>query len=78
MHLSAEGLEKIAAIKASLTRGLTPKLESAFSNVVLVDKPLVKNLPIPSPEWLSGFTSSEGCFYVKVFKSIQNKILYWI
>jgi len=50
MHLSVEGLEKIAAIKASLTRGLTQKLESAFSNVVLVDKPLVNNLPIPNPE----------------------------
>ena len=74
MHLSKEGLEKIVAIKASFNKSLSSKLEVTFPNNIPVDRPLVQNLPIPSPQWLAGFTSGEGCFYVKVFKSNEGSI----
>ena len=69
------GFRKIVAIKASFNHGLSSKLEAAaFPNTVPVDRSLVQNLPTPDPEWLAGFTSGEGCFYVKEFKSKEGSI----
>ena len=43
----------------------------AFPNVIPKYKSsLVQNSVIPvNPDWLAGFTSGEGCFYVKIVKS---------
>lgn len=50
--------------------GLSSELTSAFSNVTPMIRPLVKNLVENiDPYWLAGFTSGEGCFYIKIFKS---------
>ena len=48
-HLTMEGLTKIVAIKASLNRGLSPKLEEAFPKITPVEKPKVKNQEILDP-----------------------------
>ena len=70
-HLTLEGLNEIVAIKASLKRGLSSDISLAFPNVIPKYKSsLVKNSVIPlDPYWLAGFTSGEGCFYVKIVKS---------
>lgn len=70
-HLTLEGLNKIASIKASLKRGLSSDLLLAFPNVIPKYKSsLVQNSVIPvNPDWLAGFTSGEGCFYIKIVKS---------
>ena len=65
-HLTPEGLHKIVAIKATMNRGLSPKLKLYFPQVVQVTRPLVENAKIPDPNWLAGFTSAEGCFMVKI------------
>ena len=44
--------------------GLTDELKTAFPKITSVQRPLVQNLPLPDPHWLSGFTSAEGCFMV--------------
>ena len=41
-HLTKEGLRKIIAIRASMNRGLSQKLEVAFPDVVLVKRPIVE------------------------------------
>ena len=67
-------MEKIVAIRASINLGLSEKLEVAFPNIVLIEKPLVLNQQIPNPNWIAGFTSGEGYFYVKIYKSNTNKL----
>lgn len=38
-----------------------------------VTRPLVTGQNIPHPEWLAGFPTGEGCFFVNVYKSSTNK-----
>lgn len=73
-HLTVEGLEKIVAIRATINRGLTDKLKAAFPNIVPVNRPLITSQKISHPEWLSGFTSAEGCFWIYIFKSTTTKM----
>lgn len=76
-HIKTEGLQKIVAIKASMNRrNLSPKLKEAFPNIIPVDKPNVLNavFPIPHPQWLAGFTSGEGCFFIVIYKSESSKL----
>jgi hypothetical protein len=49
-HLTEDGLRKIIALKASLNKGLTDNLKSAFPQIIPVTRPLVQNLPIPDPQ----------------------------
>ena len=75
-HLTYEGLREIVAIKAAMNRGLSPKLKSAFADVV---RQRGENRPkvikeIPDPQWLAGFTSAEGCVKVNIQKSPKAKL----
>ena len=68
-HLTNEGLRKIVAIKASMNWGLSENLKLAFPDVVpslRTVRPLVLDKKIQHPNWLAGFTSAEGYFYVKI------------
>ena len=42
-HLTPDGLRKIVAIKASMNRGLSDKLQLAFPDVVPSERPVVSN-----------------------------------
>ena len=72
-HLTQAGLQEIIAFRASVNRGLSQKLLSVFPDIVPVLKPLavVKNQNIirSNPNWISGFTSAEGCFFIDIYKS---------
>ena len=72
-HLTWDGLNKIVALKAAIGRGLSDQLKAAFTAIVPVQKPLVKNQVIQDPNWLAGFVSAEGCFYVEIYKSKASK-----
>jgi hypothetical protein len=76
-HLTQEGLLKIVAIKGSLNLGLAPELQSAFPTITNADKPLVKGSAhkLPDPNYLAGFATGEGCFYVVAQKRASLK---WI
>lgn len=77
-HLTQEGLLKLVAIKGSLNLGLAPELQSAFPLVTNADKPLVKGSAqkLPDPNWLAGFATGEGCFYVVAQKRANFKMGY--
>ena len=64
-HLTIDGLRKIVAIKATMNWGLSPKLKSAFPDIVCVKRPLVKNNQILDPNWIAGFAEAEGSFMIK-------------
>ena len=68
-HLTEEGLRKIVSIKASLNWGLSDELKVAFPDIIPGDKPVMVIPKIPSPEWIAGFTSAEGSFFVNIRES---------
>lgn len=75
-HLTLDGLKKILVLKAAIGRGLSDKLQSAFSIIVsdIKLKHIVINKVVPDPYWLAGFASGEGCFFVDIYKSKASKI----
>lgn len=72
-HLTMEGLSKIVAIKASMNLGLPKELKAAFPDVTPVQRPNVLDCRIKDPNWLAGFSSGEGCFYIRISKSSLHK-----
>jgi hypothetical protein len=73
-HLTIEGLQEIINLKAGLNLGLSDVLKAAFPNVNPIYRSKLENQIIPDPQWLSGFTSGEGCFSV-VFHNDKYKNL---
>jgi len=71
-HLSEEGLKKILSLRASLNWGLSPGLLESFPSITPVSRPEVKAQEIPDPNWLAGFTSAEGCFRCRIYKSTSK------
>jgi hypothetical protein len=71
-HLTIEGLQKIVAIKAAINRGLSDELKAAFPNIVPMIRPLIVEQVIKNPNWVSGFTSGEGCFLINIYKSLTK------
>ena len=74
-HLTNEGLNKIISIKASINLGFSEMLITAFPNILSIPRPLVKLPENLNPNWLAGFASAEGCFYVSISKS-KTKVGY--
>ena len=71
-HLTIEGLKKLVAIKASINWGLPDQLKEAFRDIEPVKRLNVVHKETLDPNWLSGFTSGEGSFSVRVFNSSHN------
>ena len=69
-HLTEEGFLKILVIKASMNKGLlSDSWKDKFPDIVAVERPKVE-IPIKiDPNWMAGFTSGDGCFYVRVSKN---------
>lgn len=72
-HLNKEGLEKFVGFKASMNKGLSDSLKLAFPNVAVIKKSKVIDSKIPDPQWLAGFATGEGCFFIKTTKSSKSK-----
>ena len=72
-HLTHKGLLAILSLRASLNLGISESLKTAFPNIIPALRPLVKKT-IPHGEWLAGFTSGEGCFFVFVSKSSTHAL----
>lgn len=77
-HLTFEGLRKILAIKSVMNNGLSDELKAAFPDITQVERPSVLDSRIKDPNWVAGFASAEGCFYIKVRKSKSARIGYQV
>nr|ATI20511.1 LAGLIDADG endonuclease [Juglanconis juglandina] len=62
------GLNKVISLRASMNKGLSFELLEAFPDIQPVQLPVVRNQKITDPEWIAGFTSGEGTFFVEVRK----------
>ena len=72
-HLIKDGLDKFVGLKASINKGLSDSLKLAFPNVAVIEKSEVIDPNIPDPQWLAGFATGEGCFFIKTTKSSNSK-----
>ena len=73
-HLTIEGLQKILCIKGSLNLGLSDELKTKFPNIKPIERPIVALPEIIEGNWISGFTSGEGCFHVRIKPSPKSKL----
>jgi len=78
MHLTEDGLQQIVNLRASMNLGLSDLQKSKFPNYIPVVRPIINSIEIPDFNWIAGFASGDGCFFVSIFKSNKNKIGYVI
>ena len=55
------------ALKASMNLGLSDQLSINFPNIAPAKRPSILYNKTIDPQWLAGFISGEGCFFVKIF-----------
>ena len=67
-HLTLEGLQEIVNIKAVLNKGLSDKLK-LFPDTQIAIRPLFPLSKTVDTQWIAGFTTGEGCFFIDVLKS---------
>lgn len=82
-HLTISGLHKIISLKASINNGLSLNLKNAFPDIIPAIKPKRSNSDTAyyvgerksniDPFWIAGFTAGEGCFSVRITKSLTMK-----
>lgn len=72
-HLLMEGLQAIVNIRASINLGLSEDLKAAFPSTIPVPRPKHERSITLHPEWVAGFATGEGCFYILVKKG-RNKV----
>ena len=77
-HLSSTGLKAIISRRASLNLGISDELKVAFPETLLVERPLILDQYIRDPQWLAGFTSAEGCFFINTKKSKEVSVGYQV
>lgn len=53
--------------------GLPDSLKSNLPNIKPVELTSTVNIKITDPEWIAGFTTAEGCFYLEVRKRSDRK-----
>lgn len=84
-YLTAEGLIKNLALKASINKGFNEKFkqeqeqEQEFPNLIASPRPEVLSSLIPfNLQWLLGFIEAEGSFFCLVRKNPSHKIGYQV
>lgn len=78
LHLTEQGLQDIINIKASMNNGVSEELLAEFPDTSPLARPFVKDPEVEDirPNWLAGFTSGDGCFYIYVEKSSMYRTGY--
>ena len=79
-HLTISGLHQIVSIKASMNNlRLSPLLKTAFPNIIPAIRPERSNIVEHllkskiDPCWMAGFVAGEGCFSIRITKSLTMK-----
>ena len=73
-HITDFVFKTVLSYYASINKGLSPKVSSAFPDIVgKVKINLPGNL---HPEWVSGFVAGEGKFYIGFKANLRMKVGY--
>lgn len=73
-HLTREGIQEILKIKASMNLGLSDAVKYEFCSITPIIRPLIITTKIQNPNWLAGFVSGEGNFFINIKNSNSHKI----
>ena len=65
-HLTDFGFKTILSYYASINKGLSPKVSSAFPDIVGVEKVQINFPENLHPEWVSGFVAGDGGFSIGI------------
>lgn len=75
-HNLLPGLLKVFSLKVNLNKGLPTTVKEEFPNILPTSLPEFK-LPISfNPNWLAGFITAEGSFYISLYESNKRKAGY--
>nr|YP_010833292.1 LAGLIDADG endonuclease [Agaricus bitorquis]WFG54039.1 LAGLIDADG endonuclease [Agaricus bitorquis] len=69
---------QIINLRASINLGLSNLQKSKIPNYNPVARPVINTTIIPDLNWLSGFVTAEGCFFLSIIKSNRTKVGYAI
>ena len=72
--LSPEDLQEIVNLRASLNRGLSPKLQASFPETIAVQRRVIPFIAPLHPIWVVGFAEAECCFHIGVTKNANCKL----
>jgi len=75
VHLTEDGLQQIINLRASMNLGLSDLQKSKFPNYNPVARPIISSTEVTDSNWIAGFASGEGCFFVSIFKSNKKKLV---
>ena len=54
--------------------GISAEQKSVFSNVIPMVRPLVETQTIDHPDWLAGFVSAKGSFFIAIQKYATHNL----
>lgn len=77
-HLTKEGLLELISIRGSLNWGLTDVLKNSFPDVIIAERPKVEVTDQADPNWVAGFVSGEGSFFIVIRRSESSKTGFYI
>ena len=68
-HLTLAGITSIVCIKASINLGLPGNLNRTFPDIKPSVRPVAPSIKRIDPNWLAGFVSAEGNFFINIINS---------
>jgi len=81
-HLTLSGFHKIISLRASMNNGLSTAIKTAFPENTPAIRPKRSNEDLLNsnidPYWMAGFVSAEGCFSIRITKSLTTKSGYQV
>lgn len=75
-HKTLPGLLKVFSLKVNLNKGLPTAVKDKFLDILPTILPKYEISPIINPNWLAGFITAEGSFYISLYKSDKRKAGY--
>jgi len=75
-HKTLPGLLKVFSLKVNLNKGLPTAVKEAFPDILPTIFPKYKISFSINPNWLAGFITAEGSFYISLYESDKRKAGY--
>ena len=75
-HNTLPGLLKVFSLKVNLNKGLPEIVKKEFPDIQAYDLPKIKIPNSFNPNWLAGFITAEGSFYISLYESDKRKTGY--
>nr|YP_009741025.1 LAGLIDADG endonuclease [Fusarium pseudograminearum]YP_010390907.1 LAGLIDADG endonuclease [Fusarium louisianense]YP_010391118.1 LAGLIDADG endonuclease [Fusarium ussurianum]YP_010391175.1 LAGLIDADG endonuclease [Fusarium vorosii]AYN73101.1 LAGLIDADG endonuclease [Fusarium graminearum]QID42285.1 LAGLIDADG endonuclease [Fusarium culmorum]UPX01858.1 LAGLIDADG endonuclease [Fusarium gerlachii]DAC73461.1 TPA_asm: LAGLIDADG endonuclease [Fusarium graminearum CS3005]QID41609.1 LAGLIDADG endonucle len=81
-HLTITGWHKIISLRASMNKGLSTFMKTTFPDIIPATRPSRSDEELINskidPYWMAGFVAGEGCFSIRITKSLTLKTGYQV